>query len=178
MSIKHAILGFLSGTPLTGYDLKKMFARSEILYWSGNNNQIYRALVELHQENLVTIEVQLQENKPPRKIYTITSQGAAELRRWVLSTPELPQLRNSFLVRLAWADQLDAAELDTLLGAYEEELRVKLLMLRAQGQYAALSPARTPRETLLWDSMAENWMSFHENELTWVRKLRQALGAP
>ena len=103
MSIKHVILGFLSEAPLTGYDLKKKFSASDIFHWSGNNNQIYRALVELHQANLVTIEVEYQESKPPRKIYTVTGEGLAELRQWMLSTPELPQFRNTMLMQLRWS---------------------------------------------------------------------------
>jgi DNA-binding PadR family transcriptional regulator len=175
MSIKHAILGFLSWTPLTGYDLKKKFAESDILYWSGNNNQIYRALVELHQDDWVTQEIQHQASGPSRKVYTITEKGLAELRQWLLSAPELPQLRNSFLVQLAWADQLEAHELDVLLAAYEDELRVKLLMLHEQNKRDRATPHRTPREAYLWDMITQNILSFYEHQLNWVRQLRNEL---
>jgi PadR family transcriptional regulator AphA len=175
MSIRHAILGFLSWTPLTGYDLKKLFADSEVLYWSGNNHQIYRALVELHDENLVTRDIQQQENRPARKIYSITEKGLAELRDWLHSTPELPQLRDPFLIQLAWADQLSAGELETLLGTYEEELALKLLMLSAENQRHDVSPRRTPRETYLWGMITENQVAHYEQELAWVRKLRKEL---
>jgi DNA-binding PadR family transcriptional regulator len=177
MSIKYAILGFLSQAPLTGYELKKLFAESATLHWSGNNNQIYRTLVDLHKENLVTKEVQYQENHPPRKIYTITEKGLSELKQWVLSTPELPQLKNTFLVQLAWADQLEPGELDALLGKYEEEVHVQLLMFRQQERRKNTLPARTPRETYLWRMIGQNWLSFYERELNWVRQLRQELGA-
>jgi DNA-binding PadR family transcriptional regulator len=177
MSIKYAILGFLSQAPLTGYELKKLFAESATLHWSGNNNQIYRTLVELHKENLVTREVQYQENHPPRKIYTMTDKGLSELKQWVLSAPQLPQLKNTFLVQLAWADQLEPGELDALLGKYEEEVYVQLLMLRQQERRKNTAPARTPRETYLWGMIEKNWLSFYERELNWVRQLRQELGA-
>lgn len=174
--IEYAILGLLSRTPLTGYDLKKLFSESETLYWSGNNNQIYRALVKLHSDGLVTKETYDQPSGPSRKVYTITEQGLAELKRWVLSAPELPQVRNPFLIRLMWSDQLNPAELDTLLANYEDELHVKLLMLREQQQRGNTFPARTPRESYLWDKITENWLIFYENELNWVRQLRQELG--
>jgi DNA-binding PadR family transcriptional regulator len=177
MSIKYAILGFLSWTPLTGYELKKMFAESTTLYWSGNNNQIYKTLVELHREGMVTLEVQHQEDHPSRKIYTITEEGRSELRQWVLSTPEPPQLRNSFLIQLAWADQLRADELDALLEQYEAEVAVQLAMAREQKQRNQHSPQRTPRETYLWQMIAENQIVFYESDLNWVRKLRRELGA-
>src|SRR5512143_1224114 len=101
MSIKYAILGFLSWRPLSGYDLKKLFEESVAFHWTGNNNQIYKALVELHNQGLVDVRVEQQADYPPRKVYSITGEGQAALRAWVLSAPELPQVRNSFLVQLA-----------------------------------------------------------------------------
>jgi PadR family transcriptional regulator AphA len=177
LSIKYAILGFLSWQPLTGYDLKKRFAESEALYWSGNSNQIYRALIELHQEKLVTQEIQDQESGPSRKVYAITDKGLSALREWVLSTPELPQIRNSFLAQLAWADQLDAGELDVLLAAYEDEVHVKQMMLREQAQRNNISPARTPREAYLWAMITKNLLTFYEHEWDWVRQMRHEVSS-
>jgi DNA-binding PadR family transcriptional regulator len=174
MSIKHAILGFLSWTPFTGYELKKLFAESATLHWSGNSNQIYKALIELHKENMVSLEIQHQDAHPSRKVYSITEKGQFALKSWVLSAPEPPVLRSSFLIQLAWADQLGSAELDALLEKYEEELRAQLSMFSAQERRNA-APRRTPRETYLWSMIAENWISFYEADLDWVRRLRTGL---
>jgi PadR family transcriptional regulator AphA len=188
MSIEYAILGLLNLRPLTGYDIKKMFAGSAVIYWSGNNNQIYTTLVKLHENELVSLEVELHADSPSRKIYSITAMGQAELKKWLLSEPEPPQLKNSCLIQLAWADQLSPDELDTLLGKYESEMQMQISMLRTQEQQRNISPsgtprdayinitlARTPREARLWNMIQENWISFYENELNWVRKLRQQL---
>jgi DNA-binding PadR family transcriptional regulator len=175
MSIKHALLGFLSWQPFTGYELKKMIAGSESFYWSGNNNQIYTTLVQIHNEGLVANEVQQQEHGPARKVYTITEKGRAELRAWVKSTPELPQLRNTFLMQLAWADHLQPAELDGLLESYENEVRVRVLMSQEQERRGILNPARTPRESLLWRMISHNSIEHYETELAWVRGLRQVI---
>ena len=175
MSIKYAILGFLSWKPLTGYDLKKLFAESDTFHWSGNSNQVYRTLVELHRENLVTQQVEYQENHPPRKVYTITAPGQAELKQWVRSTPDLPQLRNPFWIQLAWADPLDDGELDALLSAYEDELDARVIMLREQARRDSLSPGRTPRESYLWSMIADSQISFYERERAWTRQLREEL---
>ena len=175
MSIKYAILGLLSWRPLTGYDLKKIFADSVALYWSGNNNQIYRALVELHEEGLVTQEIQHQENYPSRKIYSVTEKGISRLKKWVQTEPDLPELKNAFLVQLAWADLLSPQELDALAGEYEEEVLMQLMMLRAKEQPLSEEVARTPREAFLWRMICENWIHFYEGELEWVRNLRTGL---
>ncbi len=189
MSIEYAILGLLSWRPLTGYDIKKMFAGSTALYWSGNNNQIYTALVDLHKKELVSREVELQPDRPPRKIYSLTEKGQAALKEWLLTEPEPPQLKNSFLIQLAWADQLQPAELDALLGKYEAEMEMQVTILQEQANRKNLSPsgvtrdaytnpalARTRREALLWSAIQENWIWFYQNELNWVRRLRQRIG--
>jgi PadR family transcriptional regulator AphA len=185
MSIEHAILGLLSLNHLSGYDIKKMFEGSAALYWSGNNNQIYKTLIKLHEQGWVSRETQIQDASPTRKIYSITEKGLEELRRWVFANPEIPQIKNSFLIQLAWADLLPANELDDLLGRYESELRMQLEMLRFQKQQKNISPsgisrdayinvlsARTPREAFLWNMILENWLSYYQAELSWVCKLR------
>jgi PadR family transcriptional regulator AphA len=177
MSIAYAILGFLSWRPLTGYDLKKLFADSEFFYWSGNSNQIYRALVKLHGEGLVSREVEHQEAYPDRKVYTITGKGRVALRAWLGSTPELPELRHAFLVQLAWADLLPPEELDALLRAYEGRARAQLLICQEQQRRGEIDPARTPREAYLWRMVAENWIGFYQHELAWARALRDGLAA-
>lgn len=64
MIIDYAILGLLSWKPLTGYDVKRVMQGSSFLYWSGNNNQIYKTLVKLLESGFVTNEIQYQENAP------------------------------------------------------------------------------------------------------------------
>lgn len=178
LSIKHVILGFLSRSRLTGYDLKKLFADSIILPWSGNSNQIYTALVDLHKEGLVTQEVQHQEHLPARKVYAITEQGREALREWVaMSEPEPPQIRNPFLVQLAWADQLSADKLDRLLAQYEAELAVQIRMLREQQQRQLPDPTRSPRDAYLWTAISGNLIAFYTHELEWARELRQGLAS-
>jgi PadR family transcriptional regulator, regulatory protein AphA len=188
MSIEFAILGLLSWRSLSGYDIKKMFEGSTALYWSGNNNQIYTSLVKLHKNGLVSREIEVQEDSPLRKVYSITPQGEGDLRKWLLTEPEPPQLKNTFLIQLAWADRLTPAELDALLGRYEDEMFMQLAMLQTQARQKNISPAGTPRdayinvalarttrEACLWGAIQENWISFYENELNWVRGLRSQL---
>jgi DNA-binding PadR family transcriptional regulator len=177
VSIKYAILGYLSWRAFSGYDLKKLIADSVAFHWTGNNSQIYTSLVELHREGLVTQELQPQEHYPTRKVYTITERGLADLRAWLATTPELPQLRNGFLTQLAWADCLTALELDALLGKYETEVQMQLLMCREQERRGSVGPTRTPREAYLWRILAENRIGFYEHELAWAQQARNALAA-
>jgi DNA-binding PadR family transcriptional regulator len=177
MTIKYAILGLLSWRSLSGYDLKKIIADSVFFYWSGNNNQIYKTLIQLHAEGLVDSEVQQQENYPTRKEYSITPAGVAELRNWVLAAPELPQFRNTFLIQLAWAEQVSDDELDKLLARYEHEVEMQTLMLAERERRGAFNPSRTSRETYLWSEISGYFATSYANELAWVRSLRRKLAS-
>ena len=176
MSIDYAILGLLSWKPFSGYDLKKIIAESDVYYWSGNNNQIYKSLVALHKDQLVTQQVQYQESLPAKKLYTITEKGRVALRDWVRSIPALPEIHNTFLVQLAWADTLSSDELDALLALYEEEIAVQLRMQDARdGLLTPEAPNRTPRERYLWEQITEHQASAYRREMEWVRSLRTNL---
>ncbi len=176
MSINYAILGMLSARSLTGYDLKKIIQDSPFMPWSGNNNQIYKALVELLEEGWVTNEVQHQDSAPSKKIYTITDAGREELKAWVLSPPELPEFKNTFLVRLAWADSLGEDELNALLTGYEHEIYLLLAAEEEKLRRGEFSPRRTPREAYLWDQIHGRVLEQYRSELDWIRQLREDLG--
>lgn len=175
MSINYAILGILSYKSLTGYDLKKIIQESPFMHWSGNNNQIYKALVELLDDAYVTNEVHHQESSPSKKIYTITEEGRKALKVWVLSKPEAPEYKKTFLIQLAWADLLDVEELNMLLTGYENEIRVQIIMHQETKSRAVFCPDRTDREVLIWDMLYDNILSSYENELNWIQKLRKEL---
>lgn len=177
MSINYAILGILSYNSYTGYDIKKIIQDSTFMYWSGNNNQIYKSLIELLDEGLVTSEIQYQESSPSKKIYTITDKGLKELKNWVLSEPNFPELKNMFLVQMAWSDLLSSEELNELLTKYENHIKTQIIMQKEKKSRDAFKPNRTTREFHLWDLIYDNIISSYENELSWIQKVRKIIGS-
>ncbi len=176
MTITYAILGLLSQQALTGYDLKQRFQNSLTMYWSGSNNQIYRTLVKLKEGGLVTRETLDQKAGPSRKLYTITTAGEHALYEWLLTAPELPEIKHPLLIQLAWADRLTDEELDNLLQQYEQEVGLRLMMVReGTKRDIADHPPRTSREKLLWDHINANWEETYAHELRWVQSLRNRL---
>ena len=175
MTIKYVVLGYLSWKPMTGYDIKKIIADSETLPWSASNNQIYHALVQLHNDEWVTKSIEDQIGAPNRHEYTITEEGKLALRNWAGSEPEPPQTKKPFLNQLMWADCLDAKELDELLEAYFDAVGERLFFLRVQADEKPNMPERTTRENYLWDMIYQNWIAQYEVELDWIRQIRQGL---
>ncbi len=175
MSIQYAILSLLSIRPLSGYDLKKVISDSAAFPWSGNNNQIYRSLVELHENGLVTQDVVVQTNLPARKVYTITEAGRNALKAWALSAQDLPEVHNTFLIRLLCTPLMTPDEVHTLLDTYEQEVRVQLLMQQEKGRRSTDTLARDRKETFLWAMIQQNVIMAYENELQWIERVRAGL---
>ncbi|AET67781.1 putative transcriptional regulator [Desulfosporosinus orientis DSM 765] len=175
MSIKYAILGILSWKSSTGYELKKLFEESSFMYWSGNNNQIYKALLKMQEEGLVSSEVIHQESSPSKKVYQITEEGMVELKEWILSSPETPEFKKPFLIQLAWSGLLNDQELNELLTRYENELKAQLLIQEEKHKRSLNSPNRNPRETLIWDMISQNLTASYKTELDWVQDVKERL---
>ncbi|HPJ22652.1 MAG TPA: helix-turn-helix transcriptional regulator [Clostridia bacterium] len=177
MSLKHTILGFLSWRPLTGYELKKYFTETEFIPWSGNNNQIYKTLVELDKEGLVTKEVIQQENYPARKVYHITEAGKSELNDWAKSKPDVPQTKSTFLIQLAWSDGLEKAEIERMIDLYQYEIEMQLAMCNERLKRKTVFPEKNPRAEFFWEMLWQNRISSYQNELNWLTRLRNGLSA-
>jgi len=168
MNIQHAILGLLRYKPLTGYDMKKAMQNSLIIYWSGNNSQIYRALAELEAEGFVSVQIQHGDASPTKKVYTLTDSGREELHRLSLGLPEIPEIRKTFLMQLVFGGSLTKSELASLLEQYSSEVKGFMLAMKDEG----LSDRSTPYESAILDLVMENIRQSYESELTWIEKLR------
>lgn len=175
MSVKYVILGYLSWKPMTGYDIKKIIADSETLPWSASNNQIYHALVQLHDDGWVSRNIEGQIGAPDRHVYTITKTGGEALRDWAGGEPNPPPTKNPLFYQLMWADCLETEAIDQVLESYSKLIGEKLFLISVQGEKKTNAPNRTPREAFLWEMISRNWIAHYKLELNWVRQMRQDL---
>lgn len=128
MSLPHAILGFLRERPLTGYELKtRRFDVSMANFWPADQAQIYRTLDRLEERGWAASALEIQRERPNRKVYRITEAGRAELARWLAAPQPLPVHREPFLVQLYFAAALPDATILALLegqvAAHEAQFR-------------------------------------------------------
>lgn len=122
MSLAYAVLGLLNYSPMTGYDLKKMFADSINFFWSAQTSQIYRELKTWEKKGCIVSAVQPSEKGPDKRIYKITEQGMDSLNNWLSAMPEEvdEDNRNAFLLRVFLLSQLGGEEL-----AFQLQKRLK-----------------------------------------------------
>ncbi len=127
MSLAHAILGLLQQEERTGYDLKtSCFDQSIAHLWPADQAQIYRTLDKLVEQGWVTCTIEIQHDRPNRKIYSVTEAGKDELIRWLQSPQPLPTVREPLLVQLFFAAQLSNEAIIQLLEQQLAARREKL----------------------------------------------------
>jgi len=84
-TLSLAILGLVSRQPMSGYDLRKLFATTPMGHFSTSPGAIYPALRRLQREGLVKGTVERKQTLRPRQVFALTKRGerafARELRR-------------------------------------------------------------------------------------------------
>ena len=176
MSLRAAILGFLSIEPTTGYTLKQRFDGSVRSFWSATQSQIYRELHAMQGEGLVTAETQAGDGKPDRKVYTLSRAGRAALAAWFDEPLDPLMLRHPLLLKVVFAADLPPAKLDAILAQYAA------VMTATRAEYAErleapqiLYLARSRRERDVWRMAIEHGIAWCDMELAWLARARRAL---
>jgi DNA-binding PadR family transcriptional regulator len=94
MSLKYVLLALLTRQPRYGYELKR---EAEQLLGHGaelNPGQLYPLLRKLAEQGLIVGERVEQEDRPDKRVFTLTKAGASEMDAW-LDEPLLPQAGRS-----------------------------------------------------------------------------------
>ena len=97
---KFAVLGLLTYAPLSGYDIRRIYAQSLGNFWSESYGHIYPILGRLKDEGLATREVQQKAGRPDRHVYSITDRGREELHRWLAQPAEPLKERVEVLLKV------------------------------------------------------------------------------
>jgi DNA-binding PadR family transcriptional regulator len=109
MSVKHALLGILARAPKHGYELKRDFEDKLGEFWELNFGQIYTTLERLQTEGCVQHDPVSQDDRPDKKVYSITERGLTEFRDWRTSDlkAEPRALRDELFLRLLFMEDED-----------------------------------------------------------------------
>ena len=123
MSLRHGLLGLLNYQPMTGYDLNKEFNGSLGHFWQAKASQIYRELDSMEQNGLLVSERVIQDEKPNKRVYSITKQGKEEFVNWLSKLDPLkepPKIKSAFLMRVFFGGELDNEQTLELFRTFRE----------------------------------------------------------
>jgi len=150
--LEHAILGFLNYQPWTGYELKQVFDVSIRHFWPADQSQIYKALAKLADEGYATVEIVHQDDRPSRKVYSITDKGREEIQAWVARKPEADDFREPFLIQVFFSGMLSDEEAIHVLESKIEEWNAALDHLDAERESSLSADGKgaRPRDQFFW----------------------------
>jgi DNA-binding PadR family transcriptional regulator len=100
MALEHAILVSLAEKSASGYDLARRFDASIGHFWKASHQQIYKVLGRMESDKWVEAHLVEQTGRPDKKVYAITGEGRAELRRWSSTPTPIETYRSEFAVKL------------------------------------------------------------------------------
>jgi DNA-binding PadR family transcriptional regulator len=100
MAIAHAILVSLVDSPASGYDLAKQFEASVGFFWKATHQQIYRELTKLEEQGWISAKVISQDNRPDKKLYSVTELGKQQLVEWMAHESEPAAIKDDLLVKI------------------------------------------------------------------------------
>lgn len=129
-AVTPVILGLLSLSPRSGYDIKTVVDRSTRFFWAASYGQIYPELKRLEREGLIEGEDRPSGGRS-RRVYSLTDRGREALHEWLLGSTLTIELRDESLLRLFFADALPREQAQLLLEGRKRGHEEYLEVLRA-----------------------------------------------
>ncbi|MEZ4595158.1 MAG: PadR family transcriptional regulator [Chloroflexota bacterium] len=169
--------GILNAMPMTGYDLKhQAFDATVRHFWPADQSQIYRTLNHLAADDLVTMTVEAQDERPDRKVYAITPAGQAALTAWLRSDQAVPTLRDPLLVQLFFGQELPRADLLRVVARQLAAHRAQLAVF----DQIPIPPANS-RPDDRWLALQHLTLDFgvalEQAYVNWLEKCQQVIGS-
>ena len=174
MSLRHAALGLLTFGPASGYDLLQTFHGSLANVWPATQSQLYGELAKLADAGLVTVT---EEGARRRKEYTLTEDGLAELKHWLVDVEPIVIRRSDMLLRVFFLNVIDLDQAAEYLRRREAEAVEYTAGLRATQDEIAPETADLAvygRIALEWglrySEMQREWAVWAQEELAKVKE--------
>jgi len=170
--IQHFLLGILATGPLYGYQIKKIcdvhFSYFRPMYFSS----IYPNLKKLKERGMLTQKVDLQDNRPDRKIYTVTEKGLREFHKWLHQrTLRPPIIHDEFSLKFLFSHELEAHEILELIDREMELIRSWREKNKKKHKETALGYSSTTYARML----GEFYDEIHKATLGWLSRCQRQL---
>jgi DNA-binding PadR family transcriptional regulator len=123
------ILGLLSESPLTGYQIKKIIDVRFRFFWSESYGQLYPALKSLLQEGLIE-EITSDSSKRAQKTYAILPSGLSLLQDWIQEPVERETVRFEILMKMYFSHLVEADVMIRHLLVFQQAHEMDLKLLR------------------------------------------------
>jgi DNA-binding PadR family transcriptional regulator len=170
MSLSHAILATLSNGCFSGYDISKQFAGSVGFFWYATQQQIYRELTKLEEQGYLSAELIRQENRPDKRMLSITALGTAYLQEWISQPGKVSLIKDDLLVKLFAGHLVEKETILTELKHHRVQHQVTLNTYREIESQFFADPARCAEVGKLIYLTLLNGIGFENAWLVWCEQ--------
>ncbi|WFB05958.1 PadR family transcriptional regulator [Streptomyces sp. LX-29] len=106
MALRHAVLAALLDEELSGYQLAKAFDLGVANFWHALPQQLYAELTRLERDGLIAGREVVQDTRPNKRLFTVTSAGREELERFTASAAKPSFIRDDLMVKVQAVDHV------------------------------------------------------------------------
>ncbi|MBL8163052.1 MAG: PadR family transcriptional regulator [Anaerolineae bacterium] len=171
--LRYALLGFLNYHSLNGYDLKNVMEDSARNFWHADLSQIYKNLKTLQEQGMITSTLEMKEDRPDRRVYTITEAGRREFAEW-LATPltEITPIKEVLLLKIFFSAQAERISVLTQL-RLQRELHRRNLQRYAEQTVSDIEKniqrlGASLDDALFWDATRRAGVLYEEMYIQWL----------
>jgi DNA-binding PadR family transcriptional regulator len=166
----HVILGMLSLSPKSGYEIKAFVDRSTRFFWAVSYGQIYPELRRLADAGLIVGESRPSGGRR-RTVYSLTRAGRARLRDWLAIEPDVLEMRDEGLLKLFFADATGGESAAVALGAKRRHHLERVDELKAIESAAPKHAHRFPMLVCRYGIECNQWMA------DWCQRMAEELSS-
>jgi len=182
MSLRFGLLGLLSYQSKTGYDLKKMVDNTLAKFREAQTSQVYRELNYMEELGWLTSVIEIQTEKPNKRIYSITSSGRQAFLDWLLEDPVDPDNLNVSLIltKVFFAGEHPKQDNIELFRKFNQACTAKLATLKnPASELPELNKTRQehPENTLYWDFTSNFEKAYYKMCIEWTDESMTTLEA-
>jgi DNA-binding PadR family transcriptional regulator len=108
-----ALLGLINQQPMSGYDLRKIFASSAMGSFSDSPGAIYPALRRLEERGMVRGKADESASGRNRRVFSMTPEGKAAFKAWLkqsVTSDDVIRRTGDLMLRFAFMDELLGAK--------------------------------------------------------------------
>jgi DNA-binding PadR family transcriptional regulator len=159
-SPEPVLLGFLMSGPAHPYELRRRFDQGLGRVWRVGQSHLYAYLKRIEAEGFATVEVEEQEDRPSRNVYSLTAKGRKRFLEWLRSpAPHMRNLRLELLARLYFFRELGLEGQDELLARQREVI---------EERRASIKRAMEEAEDGYWRLVLDFRLSEMEAVIAWL----------
>lgn len=167
MNVRYLCLAILFNRDASGYEIRKASTEGEFAYFvEASFGSIYPALGKLEEEKLVTSQIENQEGRPAKKVYSITEAGRNELLNSLFQDLDPDVFRSEFLLFALFAPHLPRALVETRLKERVEHFKNEVAtMEKLRSQITDRADLWVLNYGMHFMQVAHQYLSTHMHEL-------------